>query len=142
MLQRLAEGLEVHAQGDLTRPIARTLGVLRGCEHTECARIADVRARRRKVRVVQHIGKRGFEAYLHSLRNLKVLRQSQRSRGRTRSLQNADTRIAKPPRASRSRRKRRWIEVLRARLTLIEASRNNIRPQCRTAVGHVEHVRD
>ena len=94
MLQRLAEGLEVHAQGDLTRPIARTLGVLRGCEHTECARIADVRARRRKVRVVQHVGECRFKPHLPVLAKVENLGQTGIDRDGSRALEAADRRIA------------------------------------------------
>ena len=94
MLQRLAEGLEVNAQGGLARSIACTLGGLRRCEHTECTRVADVRGGGSEVGVIQHVGKRRFKPHLQVVVDTEDFRQPGVDRDGSRALEAADRRIA------------------------------------------------
>ena len=87
--------------------------------------------------MVQHIRKRRLKPRMHALRNRKHLRHAKTHRRRSRPLQYPHSRIAKPPRTHRSRRKRRKIEVLRSRLPRVKVLRHHIRPNHRTTVRHI-----
>src|ERR1700722_7903072 len=116
--------LELDAQRELASSVPGVLGRLRSAKDTEGCRDVDIRGGRCEVRAVKQIGKCGLEAHFHSFRNVKDPGKTETGRGRARSLEDADSSVTEAASADRSWGKRRQIEVMDARLTLIEIGRD------------------
>src|SRR5208282_3245816 len=94
---------KVKAQRELARSI--TPGALRQCrfQNPKVARVAYVRRRWRVIRVIQHVGEGSFKAQTKPLRDLELLGQARIHINHPRTLQDAQTTIAKPARTGRRR---------------------------------------
>src|ERR1700679_539586 len=125
--------LKVQPESRLAGTVSGVLGRLRTRQRSE-GRTIDRGDRRSKVGVVEHIGKGRFEACVKFLRDTKLLGYSKRDRRRSRSLQNADSRVPETPRTGGSGGKCGQVEVLRSRLTSVEVLRHYIRTRNSTAI--------
>lgn len=106
--------LEFDAQGELASSVSRVLGRLRSAEDTEGCRDIDICGGRSEVRVVEHVGKCGLEAYSHCFGNVKDFGKAEAGRGRAWALEDADSSVAEAAGADWSWRKRSQIKVMAA----------------------------
>lgn len=108
--------LKVQSQREL--PGAITAGALgqRRFENAEGAGIADVGGRWRVVRVIKHVRERSFEAQTKPLVDLELLGQACIHINHSRTLQDAQTAIAKPAGTHGRRSKSINIEEIAGRL--------------------------
>ena len=129
--------LELDAQGELPGAVAGVLRRLRRAQDAEGCRHIDLRDRRSEVGVVEHICKCGFEAHSYSFRNLEDFGETEAGRNRAWSLEDADSGVAETAGTGRRGRKGGEVEVLCARLSLIEIRRDLVGTQVSAAIDHV-----
>src|SRR5208282_3963983 len=92
---------KVEAQRELARSIAAGALGQRRFQDPEIAWVTYVRRRWRVIRVIQHVGEGSLEAQTKPLRDLELLGHARIHINHPRTLQGAQTAIAKPARTGR-----------------------------------------